>query len=116
MNAILNGNPRAVKGSRIYSSLYPCNECCKLIIQSGITKVVYSSKKNEGSWEATASERMFRLAGVEEVQYTPDDPITIDYACGGKPAPSQGPRKRSFVAPALFCTFAVALIFLGRRA
>ena len=42
MNAILNKNQSDLQGATIYTSLYPCNECAKLIIQSGIKRVVYA--------------------------------------------------------------------------
>jgi len=43
MNAILNKNSERVKGCAIYVALFPCNECAKLIIQSGIKQVIYFS-------------------------------------------------------------------------
>ena len=49
MNAILNKNSSDVKGCSIYTALFPCNECTKLIIQSGITEVVYLSDKYHDS-------------------------------------------------------------------
>lgn len=45
-NAILNAT-RDVKGCRIYVTLFPCHECTKLIIQSGITEIIYVSNKDE---------------------------------------------------------------------
>ena len=42
MNAILNKNQAECSGSTIYTTLYPCNECAKLIIQSGIENVIYA--------------------------------------------------------------------------
>jgi dCMP deaminase len=43
MNAILKAakSGNAVDGSTLYLSLSPCQNCCKLIIQSGISRVVY---------------------------------------------------------------------------
>ena len=46
MNAILNKNQAECSGSTIYTTLYPCNECAKLIIQSGIENVIYAQVKN----------------------------------------------------------------------
>lgn len=43
-NAILNATT-SVKNSTIYVTLFPCNECAKLIVQSGIKEIVYSSNK-----------------------------------------------------------------------
>ena len=43
MNAILKAakSGNAVDGSTLYLTLSPCQNCCKLIIQSGISRVVY---------------------------------------------------------------------------
>ncbi|MBR2788759.1 MAG: dCMP deaminase family protein [Erysipelotrichaceae bacterium] len=67
LNAILNA-PRSVKDCTIYVSLFPCNECAKAIIQSGIKKVVYESDKYDGTQGNIASKKMLNEAGVELVQ------------------------------------------------
>ena len=67
LNAILN-SPRPVKDCTLYVSLFPCNECAKAIIQSGIKKVVYESDKYDGTDGNTASKKMLNDAGVELVQ------------------------------------------------
>ena len=59
--------------------MFPCNECCKLIIQSGIKKVIYSQKKTGVSWEQAASEKMFKLAGIEQEQFTPSEPVQLEF-------------------------------------
>lgn len=64
LNAILN-SPRSVRGCTIYVSLFPCNECAKAIIQSGIKKIVYESDKYNGADTNIASKRMLKAAGVE---------------------------------------------------
>lgn len=69
LNAILN-SPRAVKGCSIYVSLFPCHECAKAIIQSGIQKLVYESDKYASSDSVLASKRMLESAGVKMVQLT----------------------------------------------
>ncbi len=66
-NAILNST-KDLHGSRIYVDLFPCNECAKLIIQSGIAEVVYLSDKYKDTDSVKASRKMFRLAGVKERQ------------------------------------------------
>ena len=43
LNAILNANGRDLRGSRLYVALFPCNECAKAIIQSGVKEVIYLS-------------------------------------------------------------------------
>lgn len=67
LNAILNAS-RPVKDCTIYVSLFPCNECAKAIIQSGIKKIIYESDKYDGADNNVASKRMLNEAGVELVQ------------------------------------------------
>ena len=77
LNAILN-SPRSVKGCTLYVSLFPCNECAKAIIQSGIKKVVYESDKYDGTEGNIASKKMLNEAGVElqQLPYTVDVTLT----------------------------------------
>lgn len=67
LNAILN-SIQNLTGCTLYVSLFPCNECAKAIIQSGISKVIYESDKYAGTQENIASKRMFNDAGVAYVQ------------------------------------------------
>ena len=71
LNAILNRPTVSLKNARIYVSLFPCNECAKAIIQSGIKEVVYWHNKYKDTDGVKASEMMFRLAGVTLRQYQP---------------------------------------------
>jgi len=64
LNAILNSISRDLKGCSIYVALFPCNECAKAIIQSGIKEIVYLSDKYEGTDGVIASKRMLNQAGV----------------------------------------------------
>lgn len=64
LNAILNNIGMDLHGCRIYTALFPCNECAKAIIQSGITEVIYLSDKYNGSDTSVASKRMLDTAGV----------------------------------------------------
>jgi dCMP deaminase len=66
-NAILNST-KDIHGARIYVDLFPCNECAKLIIQSGIKEVVYLSDKYKDSDSVKAARRMFQMAGIKERQ------------------------------------------------
>lgn len=75
LNAILN-SIQNLSGCTLYVSLFPCNECAKAIIQSGISKVVYESDKYNGSEDNLASKRMFQDAGV--VYEAIEHPIVID--------------------------------------
>jgi dCMP deaminase len=62
-NAILNATTN-LKGSSIYVTLFPCNECAKLIIQSGIREIIYQSNKYQDSKEHAAAIKMLKAAGV----------------------------------------------------
>ncbi len=67
LNAILNST-KDLKGCSVYVSLFPCNECAKAIIQSGIARIVYECDKYADTDGVKASKRMLIAAGVELVQ------------------------------------------------
>ncbi len=62
-NAILNARV-SLDGSRIYVTLFPCNECAKAIIQSGIREVIYLDDKYCDEVWTKASKRLFDLTGI----------------------------------------------------
>ena len=64
LNAILNSK-YDLRGCTIYVSLFPCNECAKAIIQSGIRRIVYESDKYANTEGTIASKRMLKAAGIE---------------------------------------------------
>ena len=79
LNAILNANGRDLRGSRVYVALFPCNECAKAIIQSGVKEVVYLSDKYANTPGVKASKRMLDAAGVKYTQLRPAvKTITLD--------------------------------------
>ena len=65
LNAIMNKNSADVKGCKMFVALFPCNECAKLIIQSGLAEVVYVSDKYHDKPEMIASRRLLDMAGVK---------------------------------------------------
>ena len=80
LNAILNCRGKNLSGARIYVALFPCNECAKAIIQSGIKEVVYLSDKYAGTPSVKASKRMLASAGVRVRQFiTKRDFITLHF-------------------------------------
>ena len=80
LNAILNANGRDLRGSRLYVALFPCNECAKAIIQSGIREVIYLSDKYAHTPTTIASKRMLDAAGVRYVQMKPSmESITLNF-------------------------------------
>ena len=71
LNAILNNDGRSLKGTTIYVTLFPCNECAKAIIQCGIKEIVYMEDKYAGEDNYIAAKRMLDMAGVKYRQYQP---------------------------------------------
>jgi len=68
LNAILNFGG-SLKDSRIYVALFPCNECAKAIIQSGIKEVIYACDKYADTDGVKASKKMFDACGVKYREY-----------------------------------------------
>ncbi|MCF0146755.1 MAG: dCMP deaminase family protein [Eubacterium sp.] len=69
LNAILNFRGGSLEGAKLYVSLFPCNECAKAIIQSGIRTVIYDSDKYAATPSVIASKMMFDAAGVTYRRY-----------------------------------------------
>lgn len=69
LNAILNYRGGSLVGSKLYVSLFPCNECAKAIIQAGIKKVIFASNKYDGTTSVIASKKMFDASGVKYMKY-----------------------------------------------
>ena len=80
LNAILNANGRDLRGSKLYVALFPCNECAKAIIQSGIRQVYFLSDKYATTPTTLASKRMLDAAGVTYTRLRTDvKTITLDF-------------------------------------
>lgn len=73
-NAILNfrGDNRALQGATLYVTLFPCHECTKLVIQSGIKKIIYRSNKYSHTADFREAKKMLDAVGIECVQYNID--------------------------------------------
>ncbi|RNA16278.1 deoxycytidylate deaminase [Brachionus plicatilis] len=81
MNAILNKNEANLKNCTIYVSMFPCNDCAKLIIQSGIKRVVFLCDKYAHTEPTKASKIMFKMAGIQIEQFKPKRKrIVIDFS------------------------------------
>ncbi len=77
LNAILNANGKSLKGARVYVDLFPCNECAKAIIQSGIREVIYRDNKYPDSDSVKASTMMLESAGVKLRQMVLDKTLEV---------------------------------------
>lgn len=71
MNAILNKNEANLKNCTIYVSMFPCNDCAKLIIQSGIKRVVYLCDKYQNTEPVKAAKILFKMADIKIEQFIP---------------------------------------------
>jgi len=71
LNAILNyrGSRKEFEGAKLYVDLFPCNECAKAIIQSGIKEVIYLSDKYNGTDANIASKKLLDECGVKYTQF-----------------------------------------------
>ena len=69
LNAILNYRGGSLEGAKLYVTLFPCNECCKAIIQAGIKTVIYDCDKYADTPSVIASKRMMKASGVTFQKY-----------------------------------------------
>ena len=72
LNAILNykGN---LEGTKLYVTLFPCNECAKVIVQSGIKEIVYLSDKYNDTDSNIVSKKIFDQVGIKYTKYKPSN-------------------------------------------
>jgi dCMP deaminase len=84
MNAITNSsNKPELEGATMYVSLFPCNECAKLIVQVGIKEVVFLSDKYRETDIMVASRKILDMAGVSYRQLQPGARrITVELDAG----------------------------------
>lgn len=80
LNAILNyrGSRKEFEGAKIYVDLFPCNECAKAIIQSGIKEVIYLSDKYNGTDSNIASKKLFDECGVRYTKFAGNNNLDIN--------------------------------------
>ncbi|MCF0143203.1 MAG: dCMP deaminase family protein [Parasporobacterium sp.] len=69
LNAILNYRGGSLEGTKLYVTLFPCNECAKACIQSGIKTIIYADDKYAETNGVKASKRMLTAAGVKFMPY-----------------------------------------------
>ncbi|MCR5153699.1 MAG: dCMP deaminase family protein [Lachnospiraceae bacterium] len=71
LNAILNYTGTDMRGAKVYTTLFPCNECTKALIQAGISEIIFYSDKYRDTDGSKAARRMLDSAGVKYRKYTP---------------------------------------------
>lgn len=80
LNAVLNSNAEDLYNCTIYVALFPCNECAKVIIQSGIREIVFLQDKYAETDSVKASKRLFDQSGVRYRRITiSKNPVTLDW-------------------------------------
>ena len=80
LNAVLNSISADLTGSRIYVALFPCNECTKVIIQSGIREIIYLSDIYRDTDSVKASKVMLERANIPYRQFITGRSILLEYA------------------------------------
>ena len=70
-NAILSCKVDSLDNAKLYVTLFPCENCCKLIIQSGIKGILYLSNKYKDTDSVKASIRMFESTGIKMTKLKP---------------------------------------------
>lgn len=78
LNAILNSVLTDQTGCRVYVTLFPCNECAKAIIQSGIRHVIYLEDKHKDKESTKAAKKLFQMVGVVCEQYGVETSVGSD--------------------------------------
>jgi dCMP deaminase len=87
LNAVINKISADLYDCRLYVALFPCNECAKVIIQAGISEVIYLSDKYGDTDQVTASRRLFQAAGVGCRQLeVRQRSLTVEFAAESPPA------------------------------
>ncbi|KAJ7519481.1 hypothetical protein O6H91_20G040600 [Diphasiastrum complanatum] len=79
VNAILNKNHASAAGQRLYVTMFPCNECAKIIIQAGIAEVIYYVDKGHTNKDGSlsrdsayaASKKLLAMAGIKVWRHEP---------------------------------------------
>lgn len=79
LNAILHAE-RSLDNCTLYVSVFPCSECMKAVIQSGIKTVIYLNELSGDNWEKSkeATLKLAELAGIEIRHFEGKNEI-IDY-------------------------------------
>ncbi|KAJ3646921.1 hypothetical protein Zmor_007517 [Zophobas morio] len=78
LNAIISSKG-GVEGGTVYTTLFPCYECAKLIIQSGIKKVVYFTDRYEEDTESQGARKLFETAEIDHIEFSGLKDLVIDF-------------------------------------
>ncbi len=76
-NAIYNAN-KNTHGCKLYCTLFPCNECAKTIIQSGISEIIFASDKYHDKDPFIAARKLLDLSGIKYSQYETKFTLRLD--------------------------------------
>ncbi|KAL8159219.1 hypothetical protein V2J09_000756 [Rumex salicifolius] len=82
VNAILNTNHASAAGQKLYVTMFPCNECAKIIIQSGVSEVIYFVEKRIENPDAcyVASHKLLSMADIKVRKHQPQmNRISIEF-------------------------------------
>ncbi|WP_254616025.1 cytidine/deoxycytidylate deaminase family protein [Mycoplasma sp. OR1901] len=70
INAILNSTTQ-LENAVLYTSLFPCSNCSKTIVQSGIKEIVYLEDKYHDTDDAWISRKILKDSGIKTRKLEP---------------------------------------------
>jgi dCMP deaminase len=73
-NAIMHAN-RSLEGTRVYVTLFPCNECAKLIASKKIKEVIFLNDKYRDTENNRIARKIFDLAGINYRKLVPEKEV-----------------------------------------
>lgn len=77
-NAVLNKFSIDLNDCTIYVTLFPCNKCAQVLIQSGIKRIVFLNDKQDKE-EMLQARELFNAVGIEYKKFESTRKITIDF-------------------------------------
>ncbi len=65
---------KSLESTRVYVTLFPCNECAKLIASQRVSEIIYLSDKYRDTPEIRVSKKIFDLSGISyrQLKLKPD--------------------------------------------
>ena len=70
VNAILNCRQSNLENSKLFTTLFPCCECAKIIVQAGIKEVIFENEDDLNKQTIIAAKKIFELAKIKTSEYS----------------------------------------------
>lgn len=79
MNAIINSSENYCFPEKAFITLFPCVDCLKLLLQAGVTEIIYTKKSYPDKDFIKAAEILVENTGIICREVTDDDLIRSNY-------------------------------------